>query len=206
LAQELKVKRIYTGAAFPVPIHHRDQAEVFGAVNKPELRESLLSHGVKIMEGGEISGLNGLLLGYAQERGIEGVCLLATIPVYAVSFPNPRAYKAIVMVLAQLLGIPAGRIDIAQLDSAIFEMEQRLDAIEERMRETITGEAEPEATGPEESAQEVPHYVLERIERLFEQARADQKVAYQLKRELDRWGLFKSYEDRFLDLFKKERQ
>jgi len=41
------------------------------------------------------------------------------------------------------------------------------------------------------------------IEQLFEQAGRDRSNAYELKRELDRLGLYKEYEDRFLDLFKK---
>ncbi|MHB8900817.1 MAG: hypothetical protein ACYC6Y_18870 [Thermoguttaceae bacterium] len=42
-----------------------------------------------------------------------------------------------------------------------------------------------------------------RIETLFHQARQDRSKAYELKRELDHLGVFKDYEDRFLDLFKK---
>jgi len=42
-----------------------------------------------------------------------------------------------------------------------------------------------------------------RIETLFEQAAKDRSKAFELKQELDRLGLFKDYEDRFLDLFKK---
>lgn len=203
LAQKLGVNRIYTGAAFPAPIHHREPPEVFGVGNTPHLRSLLRRYGLKLMEGGEISGLNGLVLGYARQRGIEAVCILATIPVYAVNFPNPKAYRAIVEVMERLLSISPGRIDMVELDRAIFEMDQRLSAIEARMREAFEGELQPEAEGGEK-AEEVPQAVLEQIERLFEQARVDRKVAYRLKEELDRWGLFKSYEDRFLDLFKRE--
>jgi proteasome assembly chaperone (PAC2) family protein len=41
------------------------------------------------------------------------------------------------------------------------------------------------------------------IEQLFTEAAADRSKAFELKRELDRLGVFKDYEDRFLDLFKK---
>ena len=41
-----------------------------------------------------------------------------------------------------------------------------------------------------------------RIEGLFQRARQDRSMALELKSELDRQGLFKRYEDRFLDLFK----
>jgi proteasome assembly chaperone (PAC2) family protein len=43
----------------------------------------------------------------------------------------------------------------------------------------------------------------EHIEQLFSEAAADRSKAFELKRELDRLGVFKQYEDRFLDLFKK---
>jgi len=53
--------------------------------------------------------------------------------------------------------------------------------------------------GPDEP---VPPSSVQRIEELFARAGHDRKKAFELKRELDRLGLFKRYEDRFLDLFK----
>ncbi|MDY6833665.1 MAG: hypothetical protein SVY53_02545 [Chloroflexota bacterium] len=41
------------------------------------------------------------------------------------------------------------------------------------------------------------------IENLFKQAEVDVSRATELKQELDRWGFFYEYEDRFLDLFRK---
>lgn len=41
------------------------------------------------------------------------------------------------------------------------------------------------------------------IEDLFKQAEVDVLQATELKQELDRWGFFYEYEDRFLDLFRK---
>jgi hypothetical protein len=42
------------------------------------------------------------------------------------------------------------------------------------------------------------------INELFDAAGKDRSKAFELKRELDRLGLFKEYEDRFLDLFQKK--
>ena len=39
--------------------------------------------------------------------------------------------------------------------------------------------------------------------RVFDHAGKDRSKAFELKRELDRLNVFKEYEDRFLDLFKK---
>ena len=53
--------------------------------------------------------------------------------------------------------------------------------------------------GPDEP---VPLPTVARIEELFARAADDRSKAFELKRELDRLGVFKQYEDRFLDLFK----
>jgi hypothetical protein len=62
------------------------------------------------------------------------------------------------------------------------------------------GEGYITETEPEEEA---PPVNRGRVEELFDQAAKDRSKAFELKRELDRLGLFKEYEDRFLDLFKK---
>ena len=54
--------------------------------------------------------------------------------------------------------------------------------------------------------EKVPHYVMERIEKLFQEARADRTRAQELKKELDRWNLFELYENRFLDLFEDDKR
>jgi len=76
VAEELKVKRIYTGAAFPLPIGYKDNPEVYGVANKAHLRDVITKNGAKLMEDGHISGLNGLILGFAEKKEIEAICFL----------------------------------------------------------------------------------------------------------------------------------
>jgi hypothetical protein len=61
--------------------------------------------------------------------------------------------------------------------------------------------AEEERAAPEE--ERLGPADRQRVEALFAQAEKDRAKAFELKRELDRLGAFKDYEDRFLDLFKK---
>ena len=49
----------------------------------------------------------------------------------------------------------------------------------------------------------LPQSIKEKIEKLFELSQRDIAKANELKQELDKWGVYKEYEDRFLDLFKK---
>lgn len=197
VAVELKVKRIYTGAAFPMPIGYKDNSEVYGVVNKDYLRDIVVKSGIKLMEGGHISGLNGLLLGFAARKDIEALCLLATMPQYAISLPNPKASSAIIEFLCKLLGI---HIDLNELNDYTKDMEERMALIEDKVKDVFTIEEEAPESYPHEK--KIPGYIMEKIEKLFTEARQDKAKAASLKKELDRWDLYKLYEDRFLDLFK----
>ncbi|MFQ5872644.1 MAG: hypothetical protein ACE5JL_02435 [Dehalococcoidia bacterium] len=48
----------------------------------------------------------------------------------------------------------------------------------------------------------VPGDARRRIEELFQEVRMNREDSTNLKKELDRWGLFQEYEDRFLHLFR----
>jgi predicted ATP-grasp superfamily ATP-dependent carboligase len=101
---------------------------------------------------------------------------------------------------------------------------------EDRQPEEPPGEARPgdrnrepreapdHPSGPRESDREMPpvrgepgrtepgkidYATRQRIERLFREAHRDKRKAVHLKDELDRLGIFKHYEDRFLDLFRR---
>ncbi len=198
-AQEVGVKEIFTGASFPTPMGHKDPSVVYGVTNQKRNRDRLLQLGIRIMESGNISGLNGLLIGYAREREITGTCLLATIPVYAINFPNPRAWRALNEVFQRILGV---RISFEELDLMTSEMDNQFQMMEEKIKEIFEEKREPEEEPPEKN--KIPNYIFEKIERLFQEAKIDRRRAYELKRELDKWGLFDQYEDRFLDLFKKQ--
>jgi len=51
----------------------------------------------------------------------------------------------------------------------------------------------------------IPRDARNRIEELFDQVKRGELDPSELKLELDRWGLFQEYEDRFLSLFRKRR-
>ena len=78
---------IYTVAAAAAPIHHTMKPRVWAAPNTEELisevqryPNTILMSDIEERDGeGNISGLNGLLLGVARERGLKGVCLLGEI-------------------------------------------------------------------------------------------------------------------------------
>jgi len=198
LASEIKVKSIYTGAAFPLPVSYKEEPEIYGAANKKALLALLSRLRIKPMEGGHISGLNGLILGFAEERGIEAACLLATMPQYAISLPNPKASRAIIEALQKILSF---KVNLQEMDEYVKDMDEKMALIEDKVKDVFTIEKEEPESLPAEK--KVPGYIMEKIEKLFRDAKQDRSKAIVLKKELDRWDLYKLYEDRFLDLFKE---
>jgi predicted ATP-grasp superfamily ATP-dependent carboligase len=200
MAEQQRVSKILTGAAFPILISHAEPSTVYGAVNKRLSKAFLSQHRLKLMEDGHISGLNGLLLGYAEKRGIGAACLLATMPQYATALGNPKASRAIVEVLAQILG---AAVDFHELDEYIREVEERMSVIENKVKEAFSSEEKEERRREEpEPKKKVPEYIIQKIEKLFQDTKKDRSKAVILKKELDRWDLYQMYEDRFLNLFK----
>jgi len=137
-AQKLKVKRVFTFAAAPNHVYHAKKPKVLGATTDPGLAPELKEYGVKLINTGSISGMNGLLLGVARERDMEGVCLLGEIPVYATQIPNPRSSKAALEVLTKVLDI---EVDLTGLDDWVDKMDEEMEGIIARFTESYGEEA-----------------------------------------------------------------
>ena len=113
-----QAKRIYTCAAALSRIHHSEPPRVWGVVTSPHMSGDLEKYGLVQQGNLQIAGLNGLLLGVTKERGIEGICLLGEVPVYATRIQNPMAALAVLKVLAEILEI---EIDVTELDQIARE-------------------------------------------------------------------------------------
>ncbi|HCK09482.1 MAG: hypothetical protein CME21_16785 [Gemmatimonadetes bacterium] len=211
LAEDLEVQTIYTAAAYAIPMRPGDDVQVLGISNRETLRDHISNHGVEVLDQGHISGLNGLLLGFAGTRSISASCLMATMPHHVVQMPNPKASRGIVNVLASLLDL---HIDLAEMDEAVEEMGKVLEEIEEKIRSAFSS-MEGEGVEPPEELGDVdeeaaPQKVMEKIERMFLQvshstsSQQSKAMAAQLKQELDKWNLYGVYEDRFLNLFRDQ--
>ncbi|MFP4416047.1 MAG: PAC2 family protein [Chitinivibrionales bacterium] len=200
VAKELNVRKIYTAAGFTQPISHSTPSRVLSASTNPSVLRYLQEQGVEPVPDCLIGGLNGLLLGFAPTEGIEAVCFLGTIPAYASSITYPKASLAILQTIKSVMDID---IDLDELQQEVGTVDALFGDIEERMKDLFaaTGQPPPEET-PEMQQEQVPQYVMKRIETLFDQVQKDRNKAPELKEELERWGLFELYEDRFLDIFR----
>ncbi len=201
--QDLGVERIFTFAAMASEMRPEDHSRVFGAaVDRESLRE-LKELDLEIMEEGRIGGLNGILLGIAGESGVRGACLLGEMPQMFAQLPYPQASLAVLRAFSQLAGIQVDVTELAEQAEAVDEkLGELLASVERAMGQQEPEELETWRSHPEEEASLTPSQ-RRKIEDLFAQVRQDRSKAYELKRELDRLEVFREYEDRFLDLFKK---
>jgi hypothetical protein len=171
------------------------------------------------MDDGMIAGLNGVLLAAGAERGLRGMSLLGEMPFYAPQVPFPKASASVLEVFNTLVGID---VDLAELrehgrvmEETIAKALNQLQETQEQQREGGEGDDEETETDvafmpPDEldtgpmsgETDTLSEEDEQRIEGLFDEAFKDRSRAYDLKKELDRLGVFDRYEDRFLDLFK----
>ena len=213
-AKELGVERVLTFAAMATGMRPEHRSRVFAAATDDETLEELKTHEVEVLESGRISGLNGLLLGAAAEAGLKGACLLGEMPQVFAQLPFPKASLAVLEVFAAAAGAVVDLAELAEQSRSVEEhLGELLGRLEEASGERYGGEevGESEEGGEAEAGEEPPEVAgrltsadKTHIEALFAEAATDRAKAFELKRELDRLAAFADYEDRFLDLFKRQ--
>jgi predicted ATP-grasp superfamily ATP-dependent carboligase len=210
IAKSFNVEMIISFASMPQSIDHTQESGVWFASTSPELNNNLKKYNFNILSEGQISGMNGLFLGMAKREGFKGFCLLGEIPFYTIQIENPRAALSVLSALTKILNI---QIDFTNLIEQAQTLEGEINKLLDYLKLGSGAQAGP--IGDEEIEKikkalsqltKLPVSVKERIERLFEQAKSDIAKANELKIELDKWNVYKEYEDRFLDLFGKKKE
>jgi proteasome assembly chaperone (PAC2) family protein len=203
-ASRLGVQRVFTFAAMATQMRPEHDSRVFGAAIDQESLEDFKKLDVHPMEEGRISGLNGVLLGVAADKGLRGGCLLGEIPHVFSQFPFPKASLAVLKAFTSMAGIALDFKELhaqsRQVEKGLGDFLHHLENSVEAPRGSVIGadDAELENTPSRLNTRGKQH-----LEELFTIARNDRSKAYELKQELDRLQVFHDYEDRFLDLFKE---
>ena len=207
-AAKYGVNLIYSFAAMSVPIDHTQPSSVWLATTSRKLLQLFKGLNLKMLNEGQISGLNGLILGVAKNKGMEGICLLGEIPIYTIQIENPKASIAVLEVMDKHLNLG---LDLKSLRERAKFVEEEIN----KLIGYIKGEIPP--TGPlsEEDIEKIKKELSaftkltesarKKIEELFKLAAEDLTKSAELKKELDTWSVFKEYEDRFLDLFRRKK-
>ncbi len=103
LISEFQPAIIYTLAATPI-FSYKWEVDVYGVATNRELLEELRMYGVIPMQGeGVISGVNGLLIGYGKQIGVDGAVLMSET--YLTSGRDYIAPLNLLRVFSRILGI-----------------------------------------------------------------------------------------------------
>ncbi|MCF7908382.1 MAG: PAC2 family protein [Candidatus Omnitrophica bacterium] len=207
--KKYKAATMFTFAAKPESIDHKSESRVWVAATHNESLKAFEKIGAKILTEGQVSGLNGIILGVGKRKGIKGVCLLGEIPFYTVQIENPRAIAKVLDILKSFLKMSLN------LDSLI-ERSKFIEEEIDKLMSYLKGEPQEGAPSPlsEEDIEKIkkdlaaytklPQSVRGKIEKLFKDAEKDISLANKLKEELDHWNVYSEYEDKFLGLFQKK--
>jgi len=181
VALKLGCQRAYTSGAAVAPIHHTMKPKVWAVPNTESLIEELKGYENTILmsdiEGrkgqGNITGLNGLLLGVAKKRGLEAICIMGEIPIYlqGLPLPYPKASKSVLEVLTASLGV---RIEMGEIVEFVERSEREVERLYERFPLEIREQldklkyvtyARPAEPGP--ITEEDKKRILEDIDKFF---------------------------------------
>jgi proteasome assembly chaperone (PAC2) family protein len=181
VALKFGCRRVYTSGAAVAPIHHTSRSKVWAVPNSEGLIAEVRSYENTVImsdiEGrggqGSITGLNGLLLGVAKKRGLEGICVMGEIPVYlqGLPLPYPKASKSVLEVLSAALGLNIPMEGIAAFaERSEEEIETLYKGFPEQIREQLdklkhAPYAKPTEPGP--ITEEDKKKILEDIDKFF---------------------------------------
>ncbi len=139
-AIENKVKRVISIAAL-VTDRPFDVPSVYCSTTSATLIEEVKALGVQPLDQGVIGGENGLIIGLARKKNIEGICLLTETHGYETQtgeyVMDPRTAPATLNVLTKLLDL---KVDMEPMEKRISQMDEafaRMAEFEKRMREEL---------------------------------------------------------------------
>ncbi|MGN6799800.1 MAG: PAC2 family protein [Gaiellaceae bacterium] len=132
LARDLKVELVVTLGSLLADVPHTRPAPVTGSATDPELIEKL---GLQASRYEGPTGMVGVLHDACAQAGLKSASLWAAVPHYVSLTPSPRAAKALVDRLSELLGAD---VDTSELDEAA-------DAYAQQVSEAVASDEETAA-------------------------------------------------------------
>jgi uncharacterized protein (TIGR00162 family) len=145
IASKFSVLHVYALAAYITGVFVQ-KPRVFCTASDMESLRSINTPDIAVMDGGVITGMNGLIIGLAKLKGMRGTCLLGETSGYVV---DAKASRSIMEVLTTRLGI---EISMDALDARAKDTEMLIKTIEQQMGQTSGGRPE----GREQTTQSGP--------------------------------------------------
>jgi len=122
ICKKLNVIEVYTLAAY-ITGNFAKTPKVFATATTPEIVKKLQKSGVKTLDRGNITGMNGVMIGIAKRNSIPGICLLGETSGYVI---DAKASKAVLEVLCKMLNID---LDMSDIESRAKDTEEIIKTI-----------------------------------------------------------------------------
>jgi hypothetical protein len=126
IAAKFNPKQVFTLAAYITGVFI-DKPRIFGTATHIDIVKTFEEKGVLAMDGGSITGMNGIMIGIAKLRGMKGVCLLGETSGYVV---DAKSSKSLLEILLSIIGI---KIDMTNLEKRAKDTEALIQTIEKQI-------------------------------------------------------------------------
>lgn len=150
LITKFKISNIYSLASYVTGTFVNDP-KIYGTATNPEIVKSFRAFNISTLDNGNITGMNGLILGLGKLRGIEGICLLGETSGYVI---DAKASKNLLEILNNVLGIHINMDEMNKrskdTEILIKNLEQQMMAKSGQFPQSVpTEEQEEELTFPQ---------------------------------------------------------
>jgi len=119
LCKKMNVNQIYTLAAY-ITGKFPDTPKVYGTGTSSKIVKEFSKHGVLTLNRGNITGMNGVVIGIAKRSSISGICLLGETSGYVI---DAKASKIVLETLSKLLNI---KFDMSELERRAKDTEEMI--------------------------------------------------------------------------------
>ena len=126
IAAKFNTKKVFTLAASVTGVFV-DKPRVFGTATDPDIVKTFPEKNILTMDSGSIVGMNGLIIGIAKLRGMQGTCLLGETSGYVV---DAKASKSILESLLSVVGIV---VDMTNLDKRAKDTEMLIQTMQQQV-------------------------------------------------------------------------
>jgi len=136
LAGRFNTKTVFTLAAYITGVFV-DKPKVYATATDASFLKEFQSHGMLTMDGGSITGMNGLIIGIAKLKSMRGMCLLGETSGYVV---DAKASQAVLQSLLDMIDM---KVDMKNLEKRAKDTEALIHTIEQQMQRRGMPEQQP---------------------------------------------------------------
>lgn len=123
ICKEIGVSEIYTLAAY-ITGKFAKSPKVFGTGTSLSIVKQLSELGILKLDKGNITGMNGVIIGMAKKNSMNGMCLLGETSGYVI---DAKASKVVLDSLCKILGIT---LDMSELEKRAKDTEDIINALQ----------------------------------------------------------------------------